>query len=118
MITNRIKKRYWLGILVAVAVWGCAGNPSPATITYRTISAVKLAVDTGMMAWDDRVIDGKTTPQQEAQVRVAFKAYTAAAGVARAAMVATSDPAPVNLTAAADALTALLTQFGVVTGGK
>lgn len=94
---------------------GCTSTS--AAVAYRTIASVKLAVDTGMNVWADRVIDGKATPAQEAQVKAAFEKYTAAARSAAAVMRSTADPANPDLTAAADALLNLLAAFGVQ-GGK
>ena len=107
-------------LLLVVVVSSCVScaTATPATVSYRTIASVKLAVDTGMQVWADRVIDGKTTPAQEAQVKAAFQKYTAAAGAAAAIMRASTDPAPPDFTGAADALLNLLAAFGVnVKGG-
>jgi hypothetical protein len=106
-----------LALLVAVAVvLGGACASTPAGNSYRTIGAVKIAVDTGMQVWADRVIDGKTTPAQEAQVKKAFTEYAATARAAAAVMRSTSDSAPPDLAAAANALLALLASFGINAG--
>lgn len=100
-------------VLAVVLVAGSAGcGSTPATITYQTIGGVKLAVDTAMGVWANRVVDGKTTPAQEKQVKTAFDQYTATARAAAAVMRATTDPAPPNLTNAANALLNLLNSFG------
>jgi L-alanine-DL-glutamate epimerase-like enolase superfamily enzyme len=104
-------------LLVLFLAASCAST-TPATVAYRTIAIVKLTVDTGMSVWGDRVAAGLATAAQETQVKAAFNKYTKAAAAAAAGMRAESDPAPPNLTAAADALLSLLASFGVNVGGK
>lgn len=102
-------KRASTTLVIALLLIAC--GTSQRVIEYRTIASIKLTVDTAMNVWADRVIDGKTTPAQELQVRAAFKQYTIAAAAAAAVMRAVSDPAPPNLTGAADALLNLLAAF-------
>lgn len=111
----RHRNRTALFVLVAIVLSACGTmtTTTPTIVAYRTIAGVKATVDLGMKIWADRGVTGKTTPQQEAQVSAAFDKYTAAARTAAAIYRASTDPAPPNLTAAADALLALLSSFGV-----
>lgn len=108
------RSRLALLALVLIIAVGCASTP--AAIAYRTIGTIKVTVDAGMDAWYARVVANQTTPAQELQVKAAFNKYTSAAAAAAAVMRASTDPAPPNLTTAANALTKLLTSFGVKVG--
>lgn len=115
-----------IALLVPIGIiTSCATSNTPATVStahYRTIGTVKIAVDTGMKVWADRVIDGKTTPAQEAKVRAAFNTYRATAIAYIDANVSDSAAAPADLTNAAIALINLLNSFGAkvtpLTGAK
>lgn len=114
-----MRNRIALLALVLVIAAGCGTmTTTPATTAYRTIATTKLAVDTGMKLWADRVVTGKATPAQEQRVKASFEKYTDAAKAAAAVMRARTDPTPPNLAAAADALLSLLASFGVNVGGK
>ena len=97
--------------LLLLFVAACAS--SPAGNAYRAIGAVKIAVDGGMTYYADQVVAGKVSAADQARVKAAFQSYTAAAGAAAAIMRASTDPAPPDLTAAADALLNLLASLGV-----
>ena len=103
-------------LILALSIQGCAS--SSATTKYRTIGAVKIAVDTGMHVWANRVVDGKTTPAQEAQVRAAFDTYKAAAIAYLDNAAGDSQAVAPDIASAATALLNLLATFGVKTGGK
>lgn len=114
-----MKRRTSTAILAAFLILISACATTPQGKAYQTMGSLKIAVDAGMSYWADRVIDGKATPAQEAQVKKAFGEYTKSAGAAAAIMRASTDPAPPDLTNAANALLALLGSFGVVVpGGK
>jgi hypothetical protein len=107
-------------LLGAGTLTSCATGPrSTQSSQYHTVGALKIAVDTGMQAWADRVIDGKTTPAQEAKVRAAFNAYKVAAKAYINNALGDTQPAAPDLVSAANALLNLLNAFGInTTGGK
>jgi hypothetical protein len=116
-----------IALLIPIGMqMGCATSSStPTTVSaanYRTIGTVKIAVDTGMKIWADRVIDGKTTPAQEAKVRAAFDTYRATTITYIDANLSDSTAAPADITNAAIALINLLNSFGAkvtpLTGAK
>jgi hypothetical protein len=109
-----MRKRIPILMLATLMTLACAHTPLGRT--YQTIGSVKIAVDTAMNVYADRVIDGKITDAQQAQVRKAFGEYTGTARAAAAVMRSTSDAAPPDMAAAAQALLALLEVFGVKTG--
>lgn len=104
--------RRYAAVLAIVLVAACAST-SPTTVAYRTVGAVKIAVDGGMTYYGQQVVAGKVSLPDQARVRAAFGSYTAAAGAAAAVMRASANPAPPDLTAAADALLNLLSSLGV-----
>jgi hypothetical protein len=98
----------------AVPKHSAAPNPTTSYRTaYRTFGAVKIAVDTLMKIWMDRVIAGKTTLEQEEKVRSAFNTYKVAMIAAGSAVLSDDHAAPPDLTAVADALSNQLATFGI-----
>ncbi len=104
-------RRYLPALVLAACVISCGTTAT--TAAYRTIGSIKIAVDGGMQFYAAAVVNGQISPADQAKVKAAFQAYTAAAGAAAAAMRASANPAPPDLTAAADALLNLLAALGV-----
>jgi hypothetical protein len=117
-------RKLWVPALLMVAALmlnGCAGlfpnnrqpEPSSTTTAYRTFAGVKIGVETAMNVWADRVIAGKATAAQEAQVKAAYEAYQAAYVAAIHQAVNDQAAAPADVTAASLKLLNLLATFGV-----
>jgi hypothetical protein len=111
-MNHAIRSRAAYLVLAVFVMTACGTSKS----SYQTFAAVKTGVDVGMSAWADRVVAGKTTPQQQAQVKAAFEAYqTAYVAAINHAVSGSSSPAPAEVIAAAANITNLLVSFGVQT---
>lgn len=97
---------------------GCKTTPSATSIAYQTLATVGATVDASAKIVAAAQVAGKVTPQQAAQfasLHTKFLAsYNAAVDIAAAASTTGLNmPAPADLTALANDLTALVASFNI-----
>jgi hypothetical protein len=91
---------------VPVIQTGCTTTQQQ--IQYRTLKAVAITVDAALKAYADAVVAGKVDIETQHKVMDMKARYADSMTSAVAAAKATTEPAPVNVQALADALVTIL----------
>ena len=98
---------FWTGwSLLLVLPMGCTTTQQQ--VEYRTLKAVALTVDAALRAYSDAVVAGKVDLETQHKVIDAKARYADAMTAAVAAAKASTEPAPMNVQALADALVTIL----------